>query len=138
MKKVFLSYAFTGEDIEALRQRLERFRELFENTGVDYYINMFAEDWQSMRDRGATAGEFLELAFSSLEACDQLLALNTSSRRSEGMLMEIGAAKFLGKEIIFAQLSSSVDQTYLPVVADRTFVWDDEETLFEILKGIYT
>ena len=57
--KVFVSYAFTGEDADLLRQRLDKLRELFTELGVDYYVNMFSDERQGMMNRQATGGETL-------------------------------------------------------------------------------
>ncbi len=132
--KVFVSYAFTGEDFAVLRERLNKLRSVFDSLGVEYYINTFAPEWRSMMDRAATGGEFLHFALKELRTSDAVLVLNTSERRSEGMLMEIGAAVAMGKKIILAQHQSSVGKTYLPTVADTTFVWQTEQELLDNLK----
>lgn len=132
--KIFCSYAFTGEDFGALSQRLSDLRDLFDKAGVEYYINCFAPGWQDMMDRGATGGEFLRFALNDLRTSDKMLVIQASSCRSEGMLMEIGAGVALGVPIILAQHESSIGSTYLPTVADDTFVWRIEN---ELLDGVY-
>lgn len=132
--KVFVSYAFTGEDFDSLRKRLSDIRTLFEEMGLDYYINTFAPEWRGMMDRGATGGEFLDFALESMKISDIVLVLNSSERRSEGTLMEIGAAVAMGKKIILAQHQSSVGKTYTPTVADESFVWQTEEDLLQKIK----
>ena len=127
--KVFVSYAFTGEDFEVLRTRLTALKKMFDDLGFEYYMNTFAPEWQSMMDRNATGGEFLQAALKELHTCDMVLVLNSSERRSEGMLMEIGAAVAMGKKIVMAQHVSSVGKTYLPTVADSSFQWATEEDL---------
>lgn len=132
--KIFCSYAFTGEDFEILSRRLSDLRDLFNKAGVEYYINRFAPGWQDMMNRGATGGEFLHLALKDLRTSDRMLAIQASSRRSEGMLMEVGAGVALGVPIILAQHQSSIGSTYLSTVADDTFVWRTES---ELLDGVY-
>lgn len=136
--KVFVSYAFTGEDATALQQRLEAVRAVLDELGVSYYINKFAPGWQDMMDRGANGGEFLHFALQELETSDVALILNASERRSEGMLMEVGAAVAMGKKIIFAQHQSSVGKTYLPTVADATFVWQTEQELLDNIRESFS
>jgi hypothetical protein len=134
--KVFVSYAFTGEDFDTLRQRLSGLRDLFGEMGLDYYINTFASDWQAMMDRGATGGEFLDFALEDMKTSDLVLVLNSSERRSEGMLMEIGAAVAMNKKILLAQHQSSIGKTYTNTVADETFVWSSESELLEKVRQV--
>ncbi len=132
--KIFVSYALTGEDFDVLSKRLSDIRTVFEELGVGYYINTFAPEWQSMMDRKATGGEFLYVALKSMKTCDVVLVINSSDRRSEGMLMEMGAAVATGKKIVLAQHQSSVGKTYLPTVADDTFVWQHKFELIEKIR----
>ena len=136
--KVFVSYAYTGEDADVLGQRLSRLRDTFAELGVDYYIKMFSPEWQGMMDREATGGEFLNFALKSMRDCDVVLVLNTSERRSEGMLMEVGAAVTMRKPIVLAQHQSSVGKTYLPTVVDESIVWRKEGELVDSIKNWIT
>ena len=133
--KVFVSYAFTGEDITVLRQRLNAVRAELEQMGLSYYINTFAAGWQEMMDRNATGGEFLHFALKDMKTSDVVFVIQASERRSEGMLMEIGAAVAMGKKIILAQHQSSVGKSYLPTVADTTFVWQTEQELLDKIQA---
>lgn len=135
--KVFVSYAFTGEDADLLRQRLDKLRDLFTELSIDYYINMFSDEWHGMMDRQATGGEFLNLALNNMRDCDAVLILNTSERRSEGVLMEVGAAVATGKHTVLAQHQSSVGKTYLPSVVDETLVWESDDDLFVSLRHLF-
>lgn len=135
--KVFVSYAYTGEDFDVLRKRLSDIRAVFEELGVDYYINTFAPEWQSMMDRKATGGEFLYVALKSMKTCDVVLVINSSDRRSEGMLLEIGAAAAMGKKIVLAQHQSSLGKTYLPTVAEETILWHNEAELLQKIKEYF-
>lgn len=135
--KVFVSYAFTGEDHTVLRKRLSDLRETFLQLGVDFYINIFSPDWQSMMDNNATGGEFMQSALKDMRPCDIVLALQASERRSEGMLMEIGAAIALGKKVVLAQHQSCIGKTYLPTMANDTFVWHDEQELIRQVREYF-
>lgn len=136
--KIFVSYAFTGEDFDTLRQRLSNLREVFLQLGLDYYINSFAPEWQDMMDRGATGGEFLHFALEDMKTSDIVFVIQASERRSEGMLMEIGAAVAMGKKIILAQHLSGIGRTYLETVADDTFTWRTEEEFLYKAKEYFS
>lgn len=132
--RIFCSYAFTGEDQVVLQKRLSSLRSVFERCSVGYYINCFAPEWQSMMDCNVTGGEFLQLALKELKKCDKVLVIMASPRRSEGMLMEVGAAACLKKPIILAQHQSAVGQTYLTTVAEHTLTWNTDDELINKVK----
>ncbi len=132
--KVFVSYAFTGEDQAALAERLRNVKNILDQLGIDHYINMYDPAYQSLVDADATPDAYLAEAFKELKLSNTVLVVNTSDRRSEGMLMEIGAAKILGKKIILAQHQSGVGKSYLPVIADQSFVWQTEDELISRLQ----
>ena len=137
--KFFISYAFTGEDEAKLRARLQNIKALFTDAHVDCYINIYDQQYQSLVDKQADGGEYLRLALKNMERCNTVLVVNTSERRSEGILMEVGAAMALGKKIVLAQHQSSVGKTYLPTVVNSTFVWNEEAELLtkigQLLQG---
>lgn len=135
--KVFVSYAFTGEDEMALTKRLDNIRKIFERLKLKYYINIYDPDYQGMVDNNATPDEYLTAAFKELKTSSTVLVINTSDRSSEGVLMEIGAAKMLGLEIILAQHQSSVGKTYTPTVANESFIWQTESELLEKIEEIF-
>lgn len=132
--KIFASYAFTGEDETILRARLNSLRAVFEELGLNYYIDCFAPGWKEMASRNATGGEFLRFALNDMKTSDVVFVIQSSERRSEGMLMEVGAAVAMGKKIIVAQHVSSNGKTYLPTVADATFTWSSEGELMRSVR----
>ncbi len=134
--KVFVSYAFTGEDEAALTERLHNVKNILDQLGVDYYINIYDPAYQSLVDGNAPPDVYLAEAFKELKLSNVVLVVNTSDRRSEGMLMEVGAAKILGKKIILAQHQTSVGKSYLPTIADQSFVWQTEDELVSKLRAV--
>ena len=136
--KVFVSYAFTGEDEAVLIARLRRVKNVFDALHIDSYINMFSPGYSDLVERNATGGEYMRSALPNLQTSDVVLVLNTSPRRSEGMLMEVGAALAWGKKIILAQHASSVGETYLPTLADEAFVWQSDEELLQKAEQLFS
>lgn len=134
--KVFVSYAFTGEDQAALAERLRNVKNILDQLGIDHYINMYDPAYQSLVDGNAPPDVYLAEAFKELKLSNVVLVVNTSDRRSEGMLMEVGAAKILGKKIILAQHQTSVGKSYLPTIADQSFVWQTEDELVSKLRAV--
>lgn len=136
--KAFVSYAFTGEDETVLTARLRNIKKVFDKLHINSYINMFSPGYSDLVERNATGGEYMCSALPDLQTSDVVLVLNTSPRRSEGMLMEIGAALAWGKKIILAQHASSVGETYLPTLAKETFVWQSDEDLLQKVEQLFS
>ena len=124
---VFCSYAFTGEDEAVVRARMREVVAALEQVGCAVYCNLFDPAWPSYH----TPGEFIRRALSVLPQYDMVLVVQASPRRSEGMLIEVGAALALGKPIALAQHHSVGQQSYLSdkLIATRTEVWRSEAEL---------
>lgn len=130
--KIFLSYAYTGEDHDAVVGRMRRIHDTIQSQGVAVYCNAFDPDIEKF----SAWGEFMRDAVKKMQGYDTLLIINTSERRSEGMLGEMGAALARGMKILLAQHISSVDKTSLPTIADQAFVWQDEDELLEKITAL--
>ena len=123
--KIFCSYAFTGEDKLKVEARMRRVVDLLEGCGHEVYCNLFdgaTESYGSPR-------QFLRRAIDQMNECDKILAIQTSPRRSEGMLIEIGVAIARDKSILLAQHQSAVGKSYLSDLARRTQTWHNESEL---------
>lgn len=123
--KIFCSYAFTGEDKLKVEARMRRVVDLLEGYGHEVYCNLFdgaTESYGSPR-------QFLRRAIDQMNECDKILAIQTSPRRSEGMLIEIGVAIARDKSILLAQHQSATGRSYLPDLAKQTQTWQNESEL---------
>ena len=127
--KIFCSYAFTGEDKLKVEARMRRVVDLLEGCGHEVYCNLFdgaTESYGSPR-------QFLRRAINQMNECDKIRAIQTSPRRSEGMLIEIGAAIARDKSILLAQHQSATGKSYLPDLAKRTQTWHSESELDTVI-----
>ena len=131
---VFCSYAFTGEDEAVVRARMRTVVAALEQVGCAVYCNLFDPAWPSYH----TPGEFVRRALSVLPQYDMMLVVQASPRRSEGMLMEVGAALALGKPIVLAQHHSVGQQSYLSdeLIATQTEVWHSEAELPAVVQRL--
>ena len=131
---IFCSYAFTGEDEAVVRARMRTVVAALEQVGCAVYCNLFDPAWPSYH----TPGEFIRRALSVLPQYDMVLVVQVSPRRSEGMLMEVGAALALGKPIALAQHHSVGQQSYLSdqLIATRTEVWRSEAELPAVVQRL--
>lgn len=125
--KVFCAYAYTGEDANETASRMTKVYDLLANLGFEPYVDIFDPDTKAL----SNPADFIRLTINKLKAYDTLFVVATSERRSEGMLMELGAAIAARKHIIYAQHQSAVGKTYIPNVADQTFVWQTDEELLQ-------
>lgn len=133
---IFLSYAFSGEDEQRVAARLAAVTAAL--TIHAHHVYCFHFD--AARQPGQTQAERMHIALANLQKYDTMLVLGTSPRRSEGMLMEVGAAIAMKKRLIYAQHESAHGTTYLPSMADYTFIWNSEQELIsrihEYFKGV--
>jgi len=130
MKSVFVSFAYTDEDQTVVKERMTRIKELFDAAGVRMYCDLFDEEIQHL----ASWREFMVDALEKLKSYDQILFIITSPRRSEGMLMEAGAAYTMQKPMCVMQHESSKGQVNLPTICDAVYEWSNEAELDQAIK----
>lgn len=130
--KIFCSFAQTGEDDAVVLRRITRVVDVLKSQGHEVYCILFDDS----RDAASPNGDLLKHALGRINTYDIVLAILTSDRRSEGMLMEIGAALAYDKPIYLLQHESAVGKTYLSEIADKTIVWHDELELENAVKTI--
>ena len=123
--KIFCSYAFTGEDKLKVEARMRRVVDLLKGCGHEVYCNLF----DSATESYGSPRQFLRRAIDQMNECDKILVIQTSPRRSEGMLIEIGVAMARDKSILLAQHQSAAGKSYLPDLARRTQTWHSESEL---------
>lgn len=125
--RIFCSYAFTGESASAVTKRMRRIVDTLTDQGHGVYCQLFDPSYPEMTN----VSQWVNGALYVMNDYEVVLVINTSERRSEGMLIEFGAALARGKKIIYAQHESSVGMTYVPELADTAFVWSDENELIK-------
>jgi len=130
--KVFCSFAFTGEDEATLNQRMQLIVQAFKDVGVEAYCNLF----DARVDEFTAPKQFMDAALEEINTCDIVFVVMASDRRSEGMLVEVGAAYALGKKIVLARHQSANGKTYLDKLADKTIDWETNEDLQHLVKDL--
>ncbi len=91
--KIFLSYQQTWIDEETLLKDLNFFRGVFIEKNIENYIYFLDEE--NNNDSSTVCRKAKE----EIEKCDIVLAYINHPKRSEGMLLELGIAYELWKEI---------------------------------------
>ena len=131
--KIFISYAFTGESEPAVVARLTAVRSTLEKAGHQVYCFHF----DPVRTTVMSEAECIAIALDKMVGNDVVLALGVSERRSEGMLLEIGASLVRNISVVYAQNVSAVGTSYLPSLANYTFVWRNENELLQRLREYF-
>jgi len=131
--KIFLSYKFTGEDQESLKENLSKISSSLEKAGHKCFYSFFRENF--FREKNFTNKQILEYALKELDISDVILAFIKSEDRSEGMLLEIGYAIAKKKKFILA-IKKGVKTTFLREMANRRIEFENIEDLCSKLSKL--
>lgn len=126
---IFCAYAFTGEDINAVTERMKLVVDALNNNKHDAYCNLFDPVVEDIKVRGNDVKEVFARAFEVIATKEVLVAIVSSSNKSVGQIMEIGTALSQGKPVYIFEHSSAVGSTYLPKLATATYEWSDLPSL---------
>lgn len=129
MKRFFIAYRHTGEDLLELEQRLQKIEIALATHKIKSYATLSEED-EFVKNK-QTAGDIMERAFQKIAAMDGLFVLLHGNEKSEGQLMEVGYAIAMKKPVIVAHQKSVT--TYLPQLANFSIEYD---TLDDLVKKI--
>ncbi len=131
---IFLSYAYTGEDESAVLARLRKVCDILTADGLRVYCVTFDDATKSY----TAPGQYMHRGLAMIPWCQIVLVIQTSPRRSEGMLMEIGAALALGKRVVVAQHRSAIGKSYIadPTLVHDSRVWNSEEELVATVRAL--
>ena len=131
--KVFCSYAYTGENEAAVAARMKNVVDILVAQKLGAYCIEF--------DPGAKLftepHQYIQRALQQMQSCDVVYVVMTSKRRSEGMLIEIGAALTLKKPIVLALHESAAGSTYVPEFADVMKTWSTNDDLYTTTKELF-
>ena len=133
--KIFCAYAFTGEDIDVLTNRMKMVVDTLGANGHEAYCNRFdpiVDEIQKADDIQA----IFRRAFEVLEQNEALVAIVASPNKSIGQIMEIGVAMSQGKPIYLFEHTSAQGSTYLARLATQSFSWETDEDLSIMLQKI--
>lgn len=134
--KLFCSNAFTGENFEKVSKRMKLVVDALDKAGHEAYCPMFDQHKIELQKVNNTKAIF-NYAFQNINKNEGMVAIVSSSRKSEGQLMEIGATLSQNKPIyLFIHESAKDSPSHLSKLATRTFVWSDENDLMKQLADI--
>lgn len=133
--KLFCSYAYTGEDVQQVITRMQKVVDVLKEQGHEVYCPLFDEEIAPLEVAGDVKAIFAH-AFDGIKRQEAMVVVISSERRSEGQLMEVGAALSAGKPVYLLQHRAAVKTSYLPKLVTATYVWSSEEELLASLKKI--
>jgi nucleoside 2-deoxyribosyltransferase len=132
---IFCAYAFTGEDIDTLTNRMRLVVDTLNSNGHRAYCNRFDAIVDKLQINDDIKGIFQE-AFKNIEKNEVLVAIISSPSRSIGQIMEIGIAMSQKKPVYLFEHKSAEGSSYLPRLVDKYYTWETEDELKEALKTI--
>lgn len=121
MRKFFIAYRHTGENILELEQRINTIDLALAAKGIKSYATLSEE--HEFQQNNTSAGQIMEKAFQKISAMDGLFVLIAGDEKSEGQLMEVGFALALKKPVIVARRSGS--NTYVHELTNLSFEYED-------------
>tara|TARA_Y100000310_G_C20628822_1_gene787465 strand:+ start:444 stop:857 length:414 start_codon:yes stop_codon:yes gene_type:complete len=129
--KIYLAYKLSGSDEEQLKNRLESISNLIEETGNESFL--FMRDVQNWQPGGMEPKEIMDRAMQEMKSCDAIISIIETQEKGEGLLIESGFMKALGKNVIIAA-GPKGRGFLLKAIADELIEFKDVEDLREKLK----
>jgi nucleoside 2-deoxyribosyltransferase len=134
MKKIYLAYKLSGSSLNELKPKLETISGII--TGLGYKSFIFIRDVQSWETKQHTPDSVINEAMNQMKKSDAILCVVDSPEKSEGMLIEAGYMKGLGKKVIVAK-SHEGRTVLLKSLADQYFEFENLEDLKNNLVKVF-
>ena len=132
---IFCSYAFTGEEESEVTKRMEVTVKALTEAGHRAYCPLF--DPEKKNIQGEPIKGIFDYVLPRIAESDALLVVVPSPRRSEGQLIEVGAALMQKLPVyLFQHSSAAAVPSHLPKLATKTYVWDNLDDLALKLSNV--
>lgn len=133
--KIFLSFRYSGETRESLREFFFPIITSLRESEKEVYC--FLEEEEEFETQKVQPRDMFAHVFEKLRDCDIVLCIVRGPERSEGMLMEVGFAIALRKPVVlYKQVGVS---TYIGEVAEETHEFQNGlDLLNQITKSKFT
>lgn len=133
--KLFISFAFTGQAKEDVEARLGAIFSTLQELDVEFYCNYYDPIIESF----TSPGQYIKHATEQLKNCrGGVLALVATEHRSEGQLLELGAAYGQGLPIRTLVHESVIGKSYIndPSISTNTATWDSLEGIPDAIRTV--
>jgi len=124
--RYYIAYKFADNDKDLLKKNLETISDIIEKTDASTFI--FCRDMQRRWTIEMTINEIIHQAFDEVKKSDAIIALIESEEKSEGMLLEIGYAKAVGKKLIVV-IKKWVNLRFVRALADEVIEFEKVEDI---------
>ena len=124
--RYYIAYKFLNSDKEILKKNLGIISDMIEKTGNTTCI--FYRDLQNRWTISMLIDQVIKQAFIEVKKSDVILAFIESEEKSEGMLLEIGYAKALGKKLVLV-IKRWINLRFLRSLADEIIEFDSIEDI---------
>jgi nucleoside 2-deoxyribosyltransferase len=131
--KIYLAYKLSERDSAEVRAKLEEIDSVIKKLGHKTFI--FMRDVQDWSPGGMQPREIMKRAIKEMKKCDTIISIIEVQEKGEGMLLESGFMKALGKKLIVAS-SPEGRGILLKGMADEVFEFKDMTEFEEKLKNL--
>ncbi len=131
--KIYIAYKLSGVDLIELQKKLEEISRSIEDSGHKTFI--FVRDMQQWKPGKMGLKEVMDKAMIEMKKCDAILSIIDTQEKGEGLLIESGFMKALGKKVIVA-CGPDGRGFMLKAIADELIEFKDLEDLKRKLKKI--
>ena len=133
MKKVYVSYRFTGEDPDHLETVLSGVRDSLRSSGHDVFCSLWLEEY--FRGNGMVVDDIYDYCVRAQEDQDIHLSVIWSPQPSKGMVLELNRASELGQHRVLA-IKPELEFPAFRSQADRIIEYTSFPELFKLVKSI--
>jgi len=131
--RIFISNKFKEVNKKELRKKLEKIISVLEKNGYQT-LNSF-RDMGNWQEKELPPGKAISWAFKKIKKCDAILCFIDTPEKSQGMLIEFGFAKALGKKTILL-ISDNLSSPTLEAAADQVIRFRDLDDIAKKLNTI--
>ena len=132
--KYYIAYKFSEQGKEELKKILGEISAIIESYNNKTFVSF--RDLQNWGEIITDSKEIITKSLVELKNTDAILCLVFSSEKSEGMLLEAGYAKALGKKVIVVK-QHDARIVFLKDIADDLIEFDTQEDLKEKLGNYF-
>ena len=119
--RIYLAYKLSNRDFKEVKKRLIEVDEILKDLGHKTFI--FVRDIQNWKPKGEPK-EIMKEAMKNMKKCDVLLAIVETQEKGEGLLLESGFMKGIGKKVIVA-VGKEGRANLLKGIADDIFEFEE-------------
>ncbi|MBI4095725.1 MAG: nucleoside 2-deoxyribosyltransferase [DPANN group archaeon] len=114
--KIFISYRFSGENKEKLKNTMRQIHNAIEKSGCSCYSTIFDSD--QFANENWSGKKIMQKSFGEIDSSDVVLFLVQNKKISPGMLVELGYVLAKGKKLLLAINKKVTDSIFRRQIAE--------------------